>query len=293
METKMENNFNKNENAKEGLSLREILLIFKRHLVLIIAVVIAFTAAGVGYAYILKPQYTVTQKISYRCRNLPYVNSKGETVNADTTTSNINTMMAYGETIMDLFDEGVVLDRANYYYKEFSNTKLSGDISVDDFIVQLREKDDYDASEYIKNPLSYIDKTQISTTSLDEGESESKFAFMVSYTDDDERIAKDKLAILVYAFEKECAETKMVGEEEKVKYFGEFEVLVSDLGRESEGSNVSKRKTVLLFFLVGVVVALVAVCVVNFTDKTIKSREELDMVVGANTIAMIEKVEKK
>ncbi len=283
----MDKMINQPEAVKEGLSIIDILHILKRYIVLLIAVIIAFTAVGVAYSFVQKPEYTVTQKLSYKCKNLPYVNSKGETVNADTTTSNINTMMAYGDTIMDLFDEGVVLDRANYYYKEYLNANFSSKISVDEFLATLAEKDNYIGSEEQLNLNKNIVDTQIGTYDLTE-EQESKFAFTVSYTEDERQVAIDKLSILVYAFEKECFSKTDAG---NVKYFGEFEVIVSNLGQEKVENNVSKLKTIILFFAVGIVASLVVVLIVNMLDNTVKEKEELERLTGATTLSAIEKTE--
>ncbi len=284
----MENNenlTNEVENQSSGTTIRELFLILKRHFILILATIVVFTAVGIGYANLKKPEYTVTNKLTYRCENVPFVNGNGDVVNPNTTTSNINTMIAYGETIMDLFDKGVVLDRANYYYKEYSNAKLQNKLSVEEFLTTLETNDNYSPSQE-NTSLSAISSSKIGMKQLSNNE-ETKFAFNVSYTDPDSSVAQDKLAILIYAFSKEC---KSVTDDGAVKYFGQFEVFLSDMGVESITNNVSKTKTMVIFFILGVVVAVLLAGVVSLLDNTVKTKEELEKLIGAPVFSAVDNV---
>ncbi len=280
----MENNVNEREVVESGITIHEILLIIKRNIILIIASIILFTAIGVGYASLKEPNYTVSNKLSFTCKNLPFVNSSGNEVNPNTTTANINTMLAYGDTLMDLFNEGVVLDRANYYYKEYSNAKLAGVKTVEEFTASLDKQDNYTPSEENLN-LGYLSSGSIGVKELSTDEEESKFAFIVSYNAQDVNEAKEKLAILIYAFTKECKE---LNEEGDIKYFGQFEAIISNEGPAGTVNNVSKVKSVLLFVVIGAVVAALAVCAITLLDNTVKSKEELERIVGAPVFAAVD-----
>ena len=288
----MEKNFNQ-QPQKEAINIGEILLALKKRIILMLAIVIAFTAIGAVYSSMLKRTFTVTQKIVYKCQNLPYVDKNGK-LQEPTTTSNTNTMLAYGDTIIDLFNEGVVLDRANYYYKEYANAKFeNSNLKMEDFLFELETNDVYEASEAQRNIDKNIFSSSLSTYGLT-NDKETKFAFAVSYTDVNSTIASEKLAILVYAFRRECGETTENGEGElKIKYFGEFNVLIADLGEESITSNLSKTKTIIKFSIVGVAVALLAVYVLSVVDTTVKNNEELERLTGAAVLSSIESVEDK
>ncbi len=284
----------KNENLREGLTVRDVFAIIKRYFIFILASIIIFTGVGFILGSTEKPDYTVSQKILYRCKNIPYVNSDGKEVNTNNTISNINTMMAYGETIIDLFDEGVVLDRANYYYKQYVNAKKDyGELLTAEAYVEVLKMipDNYKAPTEDDEKLNYIVKSAVGTSEIVDEDEESTFAFRVSYTADGQVEATDKLTLLVYAFEKECLETKKVlingVEEDKIKYFGEFEVTVSNHGVDGVRVNSSKKKTIIIFFVAGVALATITVILLSVLDNTIKSKEELERITGVPVIAAV------
>ncbi len=278
----MENNFTNQENVKE-ISLRDILEIVKKNIILIIAVVLLFTAGGVVYSMVKEPSYTVNQKLVFTCENTGgYYNASGSFVSANTTQNNFNTMTAYGETIKDLFDTGVVIDRANYNYTQYLNAKSEGKVAtVNEYITNLSAvADAYTApTEASKNEYITVNNISIGALSTEE----YLFAFMVGYTDSDKQEASDKLDILIYSYIKEC-ETEVSG---NIKYFGQFRVDMSDMGTQSLVSNVSKVKTTLIFFVIGVVVAAIIVCVVTLLDNTVKTKEDLERITGASLLAKV------
>lgn len=288
----MEKNVNQ-QPQKEAINIGEVFSALRKHLVLMLAIVIAFIAFGAVYGSMQKRTFTVTQKIVYKCQNLPYFDKNGN-LQEPTTTANTNTMLAYGDTIIDLFDEGVVLDRANYYYKEYANAKLeNSDLKLEDFFAKLEVNDNYVASQEQRNVGKNIFRSNLNTYGLTD-ENETKFAFAVSYTDMEAKTATEKLNILVYAFTKECGETIENSEGElKIKYFGEFTVIIADLGEESITTNVSKTKTLIMFTAIGVVVALLTVYVLSMIDNTVKNNEEVERLTGAPVLSTIEDVEDK
>ncbi len=291
----MEDNLVQKESANEGISIRDILLILKSHLVLMLVIVLTFTAVGVAYTFTQKPEYTVTQKLGYRCENKPYEDSSGELIDLNNTVANTNTMLAYGDTIVDFFDEGVVLDRANYYYGKYLEKK---NISKEDgelYLENLKTKasGNLKDTEYASNQeeiTEHIDDARISTSNMSSS-SETVFTFTVSYTAPTVEEAREKLMITVYAFSMECKETKEVNNEDKIKYFGEFTVIISDLGEEGVGSNLAKTKTVVTFGAIGVVAALAVVFILHLLDNTVKDKKQLEKLVGAPTLAAVQKWE--
>ncbi len=276
----MENKLNDNQKAKAGLSIPQIFRIFKNYLALMLAIIVAFVVAGVVYTYLLKPEYTVTHKIGFNCDNSP----EGENIMAD-----MNAMTAYGETIMDLFDEGVVLDRANYYYQEFDKARTSDGLTVEEFLEKIEQEDGYTPPTNENEQLGYILKEKVQTSKL--SVEDELYAFNVSYTEGTTEKAREKLKVLIYAFQKECGEIKMVGEQETPKYFGEFEVFVSDWGADSLSYNISRIKTVVIFGLGGIMVSILIALGLNFIDKTIKSKDELEDITGVSVVALIERGE--
>ena len=95
-------NFQGTEKQKNGF--QEILYVLKKNILLILIVTIVVTAIGGVFATLRKPDYVAEEQVLY---------SMGDRSDVP---SDINTMNAYKETIMDFCDTGVVVDRANYYF---------------------------------------------------------------------------------------------------------------------------------------------------------------------------------
>ncbi len=293
----MQDNINKRENMEKTFNIKDVFLALRKHIWLILAIIMAFTVVGSIYCFLLKPEYTVVQKLVYRCENKNYVDSNGNEIDANKTTSNINTMYAYGDTIIDFFDEGVVLDRANFYYDEYLKKQAVSAIEAEEYLLELAYKakgdlkdDTYTPPTSASSRLSHIQKSKISSSGISSGD-ETLFAFTVSYTAPTREEATEKISVLVNAFVLECKETKKLegSDRETIKYFGEFEVVVSDLGVDSVSSSVSKIKTLALFVAVGVVVSLVTVLLLKLLDNTVKTKKELEQLVDAPTLALIDK----
>jgi capsular polysaccharide biosynthesis protein len=276
----MGNEINVKDNFEEGLSLRDLLLILKRNLLFMAIIVIIFAVVGGVFVFTQKPTYTSTEKVMFTATNIGENNSSQ---------GNYNSMYAYVDTVMDFCDEGVVLDRANYYYTQYLNNKQNYD-NIEDYIKYLSSDlvDPY-KGQVINEPL--CDKTKVSVSKKVTDETTVQFSFNISYTDDVRQDAYDKNKILVYAFSKECRATGKVGESTDIKYFGGMEVSITDMGNERVAPNSSKKKTLILFAGIGVVVALVAVYVRTILDNTIKSKDELEALTNASLLASVENKE--
>lgn len=98
-----------------GIFIRDALFVLKRNIVLFLTVIILFTAGGYVYARVKKTDYTASVKVSFL-----------DETNPQASTTGVNNMRAYIDTAIDFCDEGVVLDRANWYYKDCLDEKASG-----------------------------------------------------------------------------------------------------------------------------------------------------------------------
>ena len=56
-------------------------------------------------------------------------------------------------------------------------------------------------------------------------------------------------------------------------------------------TNLTKNKTIILFFLLGLILGLVIIYFKNFLDNTIKTKEELEHISGLSVISVIEEQE--
>ena len=274
----MEKDLTNNQTESQGKTIRELLIIIRNNLWLVLAIIFIFISLGVGYSVIEKPSFTASRKLIFTCENT----SKYNGVSTNTTQNNFSTMNAYAETIMDFCDEGVVIDRANRYYVNYLNNKSSYK-TVEDYIKDLEGNSEVN----IVNPDAELSKQSITVKKLGEA-AETQFAFQVQYTEQDSQEAYDKLKILVYAFEKEVLVTKE--DNTTIKYFGEFKVYIEDLGSVGVVSNTSKTKNLMVFGIVGVVIAFFAVYIKMATNNTITTKDELEKIVGAPVFAAIENV---
>lgn len=264
-----------NENRENGSTIRELFYVLKRNIILLIVIVLLVTVGGVVYANVQKPSHTATEMVFFKAQN----------IEDNKTTNNINVMRAYVDTVADFCDEGVVLDRANYYYKCYEESKKTNATSgVDDYILSLKNEDTYDG-QIVQDRYIFEDKISVQTHEPDEN-GHRPFSFSVSYTDDTEYHAWSKVKILIFAFGQECLETEEEDANER-KYFDGVNVEIIDEGLRGTSTNVPKTKITLLFFALGIVAALIIVYVKNILDNTVKTKEELEQITGLDVMAVI------
>ena len=98
--------------------LHDILHLVKQNIILILVVIIATVSVGIVFSSFRKPKYITEEQVLF---------SMGD---GTSITSDVNTMYAYKGTVMDFADNGVVVDRANYYaslyYKKYSASVTTG-----------------------------------------------------------------------------------------------------------------------------------------------------------------------
>ena len=268
------NNDRLNDNSAEKLvSVGDVLFILKQNIVLMLAIFILVFSCGVVYSYAKDPDYSAKEQVVYTAKN----NIES------TTTNNINAMRAYVDTVMDFCDEGVVLDRANYYYAEYKNN-ISSYKSVDDYIENLKINDSYTGQGVKQKSFSASNIDIISS-----GEEETGFVFYVTYTDENQDSAKEKVKILVCAYDREVKAVSSFSGETEIKYFDDISISIKDLGTVSVAPSVSKLKIMIIFTALGVVLAIIVVYIKNLFDNTVKNKEELERISGVSVISSIER----
>ncbi len=267
---------------ENGLSLATILHEIRCRLWLIVVVTVIAIGAGVGYTFTVEPNYTSTARIAYRAEN-----DLGSM-----TQNNINAMNAFLDTIIDFCDEGVVLDRANYYYNGYTNGKMQGaTYTVQEYIESVKANDTYD-SETVSSKEGAIKQSNISTVVDTSTASGVLFYFSIRYTDKDVTAVEDKLKILVFAFGLECRETIVVNGVQQGKYFEGITSEIIDLGVVGAPvSDVSKPRIVVVSAIAGLALSLILVYVLYVSDGTIKDKDELEEITGTDLMACIVKQE--
>ena len=275
----MERNINEG-----GITLRELLRVIKKNIILLLVIVLLASMSGLVYANAQKPNYTAGELVFFKAHN-----EKG-----DETINNINIMQSYVDTIVDFCDEGVVIDRANFYYSEFVKQQSTKDgalhgVNLEEFLKNIDSvKTEYDNGA--KSNINYFSSSRVTliTTKADTLTGQKSFSFSVCYTEDDKLLAYNMVRILVVAYSDECLALDGSGAR---KYFNGVEVEIIDEGSLGISTNVSKGKTILLFTAIGVVLALIVVYTKNFLDNTIKTKEDLEMISGLNVLAVINEQE--
>lgn len=270
----------KQDILQEGKTVREIILTLKRSLWLMIAIMVVAIASGVVFSYFQTPSFTANRKISFVCENINYTGSDGKQYIINTTQNNFSTMVAYADTIIDFVDEGNVVDRANSYYVNYLNGNYE---SVEDYIAYLENSD----SGVVVDHEGYIYANSISIKKFENEQELPVFTMQIKYTDVDSKEASDKLAILVYAFKKECSAT-INNQAGHSIYFKQFHVFVKDLGSLGVSDNNSTFKNLIIFGLLGAFTAIVVIYVKTLINNTITTKEELERYVGAPVFAAIE-----
>ena len=150
-------NFQGTEKQKNGF--QEILYVLKKNILLILIVTIVVSAIGGVFATLRKPDYVAEEQVIY---------SMGDRSDV---ASDINTMNAYKETIMDFCDTGVVVDRANYYFYLYAKDGYQ----LENFIQQVQQleqklksyQDEIDTLIELRGKINDLIKLTTSSTKID------------------------------------------------------------------------------------------------------------------------------
>ena len=265
------------QNVKAGDSIiKDIWFALKRNIVLVITLVFLCTACGIGYSFIKKPNYTATEEVVCMAED-----AKNSNI-----VTNFNIMNAYINTIIDFCDEGVVIERANFYYIQFRNQLSQGTVtSLDDFIANVRTEDPYVTNDDTPAERKYIVKENVSVSAKVESNQTDEYSFSISYADPDLKQALTKAKIYVLAFEREIGTDKGTSGD---RYFAGVNIKIIGLGSSGWSSNVSKVKFTLIGFAIGAVIAALAVYLISVTDVSVKSKEELERITGVSVLANID-----
>lgn len=275
----MEENVKSNDHI-----LSDIWFAIKRHIIVILVIIILSTIGGYVYSQVKKPLYTTSQQVVCTARD-----------EADTDKTNIianfNIMNAYIGTIVDFSDEGVVIDRANYYYVRYTEEVAKDPtITVDDFITDMMaipiNQDPYSTQDSNQAQVQnqYILAKNISVVSNVKDDTNNEFSFFVKYTDGDKQEAQDKARILVLALRRELETEKGTVDS---KYFSGIAITISDLGSNGTTSNISVGKSTALGIVIGIAISVI-VCIICVCDKSIKTKEDLEEIAEAPVFACIE-----
>lgn len=259
------------EEKNEGVSI-DIFLLLKRYLAIIVAVAIAACFVGFAFAKLRTPMYTAQETITYNVSS-----SSGYD------TAAVNTQMSYYETLIDFCKTGKVLDRANAYYSDFLKFRTPDNKQdIDEFI---KEKE---SSEYVydeNNPAEAFispDTVTVKTLSPDDNVN-----IQICVENVSPETAKKLVRIYVLAIKMQARES-----------FGSLRINITERIPEGSGitfisasKDLSTSKILIIFGVIGVVLGFAIACLLQITDTSVRSTEELNGITGVRLLSCIEKQE--
>ncbi|MBE7089763.1 MAG: hypothetical protein E7362_03055 [Clostridiales bacterium] len=278
-----------NTKLPDGI-VQKIFSLLRRYWGLIVVVTLVAALVGVVYANLVKPTYTATCKTVYKAE-----------FTEQSSYSNVTLTKSYISTFVDFCDEGCVMERANYYYKEF---KKSGKTDVDKFATFIKQSErglkEGETAVYPElAPVKYLGENTYknkdivssrmsASTAQKNGDN---FAINIRYTDPIFAETKIKAKLIIVAVELE-ANVKALDKNGNPtiysKYFGNATIYFNDL---SEGTSISgyvdKTNIIMIFAIVGLVASLVIIYLVNVFNRSVRTREELERITGVGLLAYI------
>ena len=279
-----------NAESGKGISFTDIFYILRAHLILIIFITLLFGAGGYAYSRVRKPVYTASVPVQFKTEMF-----NGQSGNTDQVSST-NYLFAYFDTAVGICKSGEVLDRANVYYRFY---KQSG-LSIDDFILTLNaaytseariarsEIPGYEVTEELKdewrNKFYTVDKIGTNYSSNKSG-SDTVVFFRLWVKDLNKTDAREMARI--YAVAADVSLNRILDLGKGAAGLIELADKVSDV---SVSSDMSQRNIIIISLVLGFVVSLVIVYLSYLADNTVKSKEQVEKLTGANVIAYLEDV---
>lgn len=257
-----------------------LLSVIRNNIILILVIILLATSIGIGYAYIRKPNYTAS--ISARLSVQVAGSDKG--VQKENATQN------YIKTVIDFCDEGVVLDRANWYYLSWQKEKANK--TLEEFLTA----ENIEAIKYdeIENPRVSKEAEAIFadhiTTQANTKNNITNIVFDIKYTDNSKTDAEEKVQILMAAFAKEI---NLSDAENNHIYFEKLTMQVESKGLVGTQIDMSNTMIVMASIVIGVILAALILYAKNILDNSVRTKEELEMLTGAQVVGMINDMEDK
>ncbi len=266
MQNESQNNINASKVAPNLLW--RFLSLLKRYWFVILAAVILFSVAGVVYVQYKKPVYTATERAMVIARI-----SEGNA-------NNFNATQIYLPTIKDMGKQGVVIDRANFYYQKYLESAFSAIGDIEGFIKEIDTISYTSAGEQ-----KYFSSGNINISYTVDTDSTW---INVAYSDEDKSVVIAKSKILTEALDQEL-KVRNLENDDKYTFIS---ISVESWGNTGVYSNVGYKKTITLCVIFGLIAGVAVAYIFSMFDRTLKTEEELESITGVNNLALI-KAEKE
>ena len=279
-----------------GVSIADILCIFRAHIILILVITLLFAAGGFLYSKIRKPVYTATVPVQFDVEiNSIIVDEHGNETNKVNQTSSTTYLFAYIDTAVGICKSGEVIDRANVYYDIYLRSGKDIDVFMKEIDAAYRTvKDSHDeipdyavTDEAIERTRNvWFDSSNVGTNYSSSGSSSDvKVNFGLQVSDLNAKNAKEMAR--VYAF---AADVSL----NKILVFDSGTAGLVDLAGSTSGVSVSPdmstRRILIIAAILGFAVAVATVYIMSIADNTVKSKELLEEITGSGVIAYIDDI---
>ena len=267
-----------------------VLIIVRKYLLLILAVVLASLAIGVLVAQTSKPYYVASEPVVYNV----YAENNGSSSNSSSEEKyafSVRRLLL--NTIVDFCRQGIVLDRAEYYYDEYLKLGDQTSEGLQSFIddVTSKTKYVYNVETHLKEKrVHFGEDTTVGSKAVEESEESQNLTFTISVKDQNANSAKDKLRIFALAVDMELSTNN--------EMFPNMKNSIKELGAgEEEGRSgisayctLSKSKIIVTASFIGIISSLILATILFYTDNTVKERYEIEALTGTALLANIEMI---
>ena len=280
-----------NTEREGGIGIVDIFNILRANWLLIIIVTVLFAAGGFLYSKVRKPVYTASVPVQFEVE-MKAVDKDGEYVDQ---VSSTNYLFAYLDTAVGFCKSGEVLDRANVYYHYYQTSGMK----IDEFITKLSglydeetkalhgEIEGYPVDDALKT--AYRDKWFTSSnvgTNYNSSKQDTVINFRLWVKNLNPQYAKEMARIYALAAD--------VALNINVDFGDKTTAGIVELNNSSSGvslsSDVAAQKMIIIATLIGFILSCVVIYILHLSDNTVKSKEQLEKMVGANVIAYIDDV---
>ena len=267
-----------------GFTIAEVFVAIKKHIVVILSIIIAACVIGFIFAKVRTVNYIASENLVYN------IEKKYEDGTTRSDTTSVNVSRSYFDTLLDFCKTGKVYDRANYYFSEYKKANIQ---NLDAFIEQCKAEDfEYDTEKITVTPLN---DGAVSAKKIDD---DDKINFKVTVKNTSIHDAKVLTRLLVLSVQREfnnaISENKYVegsGASEKI-YTYNINIQENISGDGVSGIAVSKDmstvKILLISGIIGVLLALIVVYILQITYNKLTSEKELNKITNAPLLANIE-----
>lgn len=257
----MENEIEQGKYEESGLSLRDILYIVRKHLIVIIAIIVAFTGAG----YIFS---------KYQSKTSPeYVANATMMVTVQNQDSGASQVSQY---------------QLSYYLTDTFEVFMTQDIVLGQAVEKLNAKLGENGQPLYKENEITLKLLQKKFTAKLNGNS---LVMNVSYTDDSKAKVVDVLNTVMETAV-EVANTT-IGGEPKYKLLHNNLAVLTPAEESRVTLNSKTLRNIAIFFAIGFVVAVLYVLLRELTNNKFKDTEEIERLLGFPVLAGVVKYEYK